>query len=441
MGFNIVRSGEFCTPLFSFLSALPRDYIGTLAKVQECHGDLVHWRLFGGLLNFAFISDPIANRELFVRNNDVLSKASSQIQTFLYAAGNSVATAHGDDWRTKRREANNLFSRDFVEAPCAGQVEVVRNYVEGLSTGKQDAIMLARYMAALTSSRGILGREISLDEAETQIAFSNAAADRFNAESAHFFARPNWALAPWRRELTRQKRRVFPIVQKAIDDLRSSEFPNDGLMNHYTNGDFVTSNDKEMLTILVGLLMGAQDNVAVLTAWALAFLAQQEELQSEIRSELQNINGTAKELNSCRLLKATVLEVLRLRPPAPANQPRILHDTVEIADHTLPKGTFIFNSFFNMHHDAKVFDEPQTFDPTRFLNGKAEQVPNFVPFGHGPRNCVAQRMALQQLMAIICGILQRHQLRMAQDDLPEIVQKPFLAPSPFELFFERAATG
>lgn len=97
MQFNVVNGSEFNWPLLRFLKELPNDYIGTLSKVQASQGDLIHWRMFGGLLNFAFISDPAANRELFVRNTDALGKSSSQIQTFMYAAGQSVATAHGDE--------------------------------------------------------------------------------------------------------------------------------------------------------------------------------------------------------------------------------------------------------------------------------------------------------------------------------------------------------
>ena len=173
-------------------------------------------------MNFAFISDAHVNRELFVRNTDALSKSPSQVQTFLYAAGPSVATAHGDDWRTKRKEANSLFSRPIIEASCPGQVAVTRKFVETLGPGPHDAILFARRLAALTSSRGILGHEITVDEADTQIAFSMAASDRFNAESAQIFARPHWMLAPWRRELTRRKHEVFPIVKAAIVAQRHS---------------------------------------------------------------------------------------------------------------------------------------------------------------------------------------------------------------------------
>jgi len=165
MHFKSVTGNAFYRPLLRFLKELPNDYIGTMANVQAHHGDLVHWRLFGGALNFAFISDATTNRELFVRHTDALGKGPSQIQTFLYAAGPSVATAHGDAWRTKRKEANALFARHVVEASCAGQVAVAQDYAASLNAAPQDALLLARRMAALTSSRGILGRAISLDEA------------------------------------------------------------------------------------------------------------------------------------------------------------------------------------------------------------------------------------------------------------------------------------
>lgn len=437
MRFNVVRGSDFYCSLARFLKALPNDYIGTMAQVQARHGDLVHWRVFGGLLNFAFISDAAVNRELFVRNTDALGKSPSQIQTFLYAAGPTVATAHGAEWRTKRKEANALFSRTAVEASLAGQIEVIADYVETLSADPQDAILLARRMAAFTSSRGILGRAITVREADTQIAFSKAAAERFNAESAQLFARPHWVMKPWRKELTRRKNQVFPIVRKAVQNLRNTDTPNDGLMNHYVKGDFITSNDDEMLSILVGLLMGAQDNIAAATAWVLAYLAQFPDLQDRIHSELKQIGSDARDLHNCTVLKATLGEILRMRPPAPANQPRVLQRKIEIAGHVLPKGTYIFNSFYNMHHNAAVFAKPETFDPTRFLDTPLERAPDYTPFGHGPRNCVAQGMAMQQLMAILAAVLRGHRVVGQQKTFPEIEQKPFLTPAPFNVLIKR----
>jgi len=94
MPFEVVAGNGFFKPLRQFLKDLPQDYVGTLAEIQARHGDLVHWKIFGGAMNFAFISDATVNRELFVRNTDALVKSPSQVQTFLLDAG---AMAQGVD--------------------------------------------------------------------------------------------------------------------------------------------------------------------------------------------------------------------------------------------------------------------------------------------------------------------------------------------------------
>lgn len=431
--FRVLCGPDFGWTLRRFLRQLPQDYIGTMSQIRSAHGPLVQWRLFGGRVNFAFVFDPAVNRALFVRHGADLRKSPSQAQTFLYAAGPSVATAHGPDWRVKRKEANSLFSRQMVEASCAGQVSVVRDYIRSLKDGAHDATVMARRLAALTSSRGILGRAISLAEADRQIAFSTAAAERFNAESAHVFARPHWMLAPWRRTLRARRAEAFAIVEAAIASCRQSSGGQDGLLAHYVNGDFVTSDDAQMQSILVGLLMGAQDNIAAGLGWVLAYVGHDPRLQDALSCEIAGRGAQADDLQACRLLQATVAEVLRLCPPAPANQPRVLQRSITLAGHVLPKGTFVFNSFYAMHRDPSVFPDPDRFDPRRFLDGRLQRSPAFAPFGHGPRNCVAQGMAMQQLTATLFALLQDRRIGLEAATLPAPRQQPFLTPAPYKV--------
>lgn len=121
-----------------------------------------------------------------------------------------------------------------------------------------------------------------------------------------------------------------------------------------------------MLAILIGLLMGAQDNVASAMGWIVAYPAFHSDLQEQIGEEVQFDGPTSNDRRNCGLLVSTVKEVLRLRPPAPANKPRRLLRSVEIAGQMLPKGTLVFHSFYNMHHNAAVFDRPNEFFPRGF---------------------------------------------------------------------------
>lgn len=59
-------------------------------------------------------------------------------------------------------------------------------------------------------------------------------------------------------------------------------------------------------------------------------------------------------------------------------------------DHTILPGTSIFVNVFALHRNEKHFENPNTFDPDRFLKIDTNYRHNFafIPFSAGPRNCI-----------------------------------------------------
>lgn len=51
----------------------------------------------------------------------------------------------------------------------------------------------------------------------------------------------------------------------------------------------------------------------------------------------------------------------------------------------LQKGTSIFISVYGIHHDSDIYENPETFNPDRFLQENiAQRHPmSFLPFGQG----------------------------------------------------------
>ena len=52
----------------------------------------------------------------------------------------------------------------------------------------------------------------------------------------------------------------------------------------------------------------------------------------------------------------------------------------------------------SIHHSAEYYEEPEKFDPERFLpENRDKLIPyTYMPFGMGPRNCVGMRFALME---------------------------------------------
>lgn len=62
---------------------------------------------------------------------------------------------------------------------------------------------------------------------------------------------------------------------------------------------------------------------------------------------------------------------------------------------------------FAIHRDPKNFPNPDKFDPERFSveNRESFNAIAYLPFGFGPRACVASRFALMELKASIYSLL------------------------------------
>lgn len=62
-----------------------------------------------------------------------------------------------------------------------------------------------------------------------------------------------------------------------------------------------------------------------------------------------------------------------------------------------------------LHHDPDAWQNPENFDPERFLGPAkdARHAFQFLPFGAGPRNCIGMRFALMEVKVALVRILMK----------------------------------
>ncbi|KAL3273896.1 hypothetical protein HHI36_015320 [Cryptolaemus montrouzieri] len=150
------------------------------------------------------------------------------------------------------------------------------------------------------------------------------------------------------------------------------------------------------------------------TSTALSFMAYELAVNPDIQRRLfeeltengiQNDNMTYDELSKLSYLDMVTSETLRKWPPA--------HNTDRICTkpHTIePKnpnekpvnleiGDIVWLPIWSIHRDHKHWENPENFDPERFsLENKKKIIPySYIPFGVGPRNCIAFRFALMEI--------------------------------------------
>lgn len=86
-----------------------------------------------------------------------------------------------------------------------------------------------------------------------------------------------------------------------------------------------------------------------------------------------------------------VNESLRKYPPVSTLMRYCNNDyKVEGTKCTIKKGQLVIIPCYAVHHDADIYPNPEVFDPERFSAIEISKRPAsaFMPFGHGPRNCM-----------------------------------------------------
>ncbi|TCD68842.1 hypothetical protein EIP91_009556 [Steccherinum ochraceum] len=87
---------------------------------------------------------------------------------------------------------------------------------------------------------------------------------------------------------------------------------------------------------------------------------------------------------------ALVKEVFRYHPVVPMGLPHRVTQDDEYAGYLIPKDTIILANVWKFLHDPEVYDEPMTFNPSRFLASEGKEPecdPRDFCFGFGRRVC------------------------------------------------------
>ncbi|KAF5288093.1 hypothetical protein FQA39_LY15518 [Lamprigera yunnana] len=143
----------------------------------------------------------------------------------------------------------------------------------------------------------------------------------------------------------------------------------------------------------------------------------QKKLQNEIDETLTNCQGklTYEALYKMKYMDMVVSETLRKWPPG-FHLDRVCVqsytiDPINLDEKplTLEKGDMVLIPVVGIHHDPKYYTNPNKFDPERFSdeNKHTIQAFSYMPFGSGPRNCIASRFALMENKILMFHLLSK----------------------------------
>ncbi|XP_078593027.1 cytochrome P450 4B1-like isoform X2 [Branchiostoma floridae x Branchiostoma japonicum] len=190
--------------------------------------------------------------------------------------------------------------------------------------------------------------------------------------------------------------------------------------------------DAEIRDEVDTFMFEGHDTTASGLAWTLYCLARHPGHQDKCRREAQEVLQGGTEvtwdlLPSLRYITMCVKEAMRMFSPVPMIF-RQLESPLTFPDgRTLPEGARVVIGINTLHHNSHVWENHMEYDPLRFSpeNSKDRHPYAFIPFAAGPRNCIGQHFAMNELKTAVALILQRFSLT-PDDTLPEPIPVPKL---------------
>jgi cytochrome P450 len=407
-------------PLFGLAFQVLRDPLETLRRLAREYGDIVCVPIVNQ--HRIFLNHPDYIEQVCIVQQAKFHKSKMTKDVTQRLLGQGLLISEGDFWRRQRRLAQPAFHRSRINEYGATMVERAEVRMKQWRDG--DVRDITQEMMAMTldiAVRTLFGSTLQA-EAE-QVGDSLGYLMRYSLRKARSPIKvpENWP-TPANRRATRETQFLDSLIYGIIKERQA-----EGNTNHHhdllamlmsaMDEDGTQMTPRQLRDESMTLFLAGHETTALTLSWAWYMLSENPAAEARLHEELHGIlAGRAPELADFErlpYLRAVVNETLRLYPAA-----YILARTsvapCTIAGYDFPADTTMIMAQWVMHRDLRYFDDPEVFQPERWLNGLENRLPAgaYFPFGDGPRRCIGQGFALLESALVLATIAQKYRFKL-----------------------------
>lgn len=383
-----------------------------LQRTQERHGDITSFFLARKLFIGVFSAQGAYEVTVSKQNHFIKGVGFARMRKVL---GEGLLTNEEPIHMQHRRMMQPPFHHGSLDTYVALMHNIIDNHLDKWNT----EIELADEMMALTLeivAQCLFGLE-SKNYTQQIAQAMEIAIDRIERTMLPGLDRFDTSKIPYFKEFRKSSDDLVAIADEIIDRrVKSGIERTDDLLGILLAMRGAISMNHIRDEVLTLILSGHETTANVLT-WAFSYLSKHPDWQLKLQKEAREWDlskaPSYEELEKGTPIASAILwEALRLAPPVWV-APRIALDEVEIDGVVIPQGSHVLVSQFVTQRDPRHFHDPETFDPSRWLNSEFEKsLPKgaYFPFGAGSRKCLGEYFALAESRLILLFIGSRFRL-------------------------------
>jgi cytochrome P450 len=375
--------------------------------------------------DFLMINDPDGIKHVLLDNAGNYLKSIQLQRTTGPALGNGLLNAEGAEWRKQRRTAAAMFSTrqvaSFAPDMAAAAEEMLARW-DSLPDGAE--VDAADEMTRLTYeiiSRTMFSNDVTMQYGQMSEAVLTYLETVGTIDVLTTLGLPRWVPTP-KRLRARKPLRYFRTELNALIARRRAQIAADPA---HVPSDFLTLlltardpeggslfGEAEIFDNVMTFIFAGHETTANALAWALYLLSQFPDADARLAREAMDAKGS-HDLAALPYTRMVLEETLRLYPPAPIlSRDSAGPDTVGPV--AIKAKTSVMISPWVLQRHRTLWEDPDYFDPERFAPGRRETIHRFayIPFGAGPRGCIGQGFAMQEMMIVLAAIARRFRFEL-----------------------------
>lgn len=374
--------------------------------------------------------------------------------SFVPWLGDGLLFSSGTKWQRNRRMLTPAFHFDILRPYIDIYNDACDTFISKLesSSTEGNSIEVTKPTAVATLDillRCALSHESDVQEQGDKHPYVHAV-DELTHLAAERFINPILQVDAVFR-LTSQGRRFFSlcdyvhnfandIIQKRKDTLKNNpsstnkrrlDFLDMLLTARDANGQGLT--DREIRDEVDTFMFAGHDTTASSLSWTFYCLGKYPDDQQKVYEEVREIMRdkdivTWDDLPQMKILHLFLKETMRMYTPVPVIS-RTLKEPLEVDGVTLPPFIDVMVQIECLNHHPDNWPDHEKFRLDRFEDhSSSDKDPfSYVPFSAGPRNCIGQNFALNELKVILCKVINRFRIVLDEDHevipIAEVVMK------------------
>jgi cytochrome P450 len=420
-------------PLLGHVVPLLRDPLRFLCALPG-YGDLVEVRI--GPVKVIVLCDPDLTNYV-LRNDRVFDKGGFLYERIREVIGTGMAASLHDVHRRQRRLTQPAFRRSRMPGYARVMTEQAVAITEAWQDGQvidavAEMVMLNARIDIITMFASTLPpEEIDRTVEDLGVVFAGMYWRAFLPRMVDRIPLPRI------RHYDRAFARLQHTIRRIIDEHRADGIDHGDLLSTllaaHDEATASTLSDVEVADQVMLFFLAGVETAAITLAWALHVVATHPDIERRLHEEVDAVLGgdpaTLEDLPKLDVTGRVIRETLRCHSPTWMLTRATTTDT-ELAGYPIAAGTNIAYSQYIIHHRADLYPDPDRFDPDRWLEENAKQIPRsaVIPFGAGPRRCIGEDIGITKATIALATITSRWRLDLLPGQrvrpIPSIIMKP-----------------